>query len=102
MKITTMRQVLLRLVIRRLNDRGIGVHRLAELARVPVPDAWRIIEFRSLPGEPEQERLLAVGQRLLAEPKPAPGKPAMRLGDWTRSRYSHRDPGRLDHRGIAL
>jgi hypothetical protein len=85
MAITSMRVVLLRLVIDRLNDRGVAIHRRAELARVPVPDIWRLVEFASPPAEAEQKRLLEVGLRLLAGPKPALAKPQVRLGDWSRS-----------------
>ena len=38
MLITSMRAVLRLLMIARLKDRGVGVHPLAEMARVPVPD----------------------------------------------------------------
>ena len=78
MPITSTRAVLQRLMIGRLKDRGVGVHRLAELARVPVPDVWRIVEFASLPAEPEQKRLLEVGWRLLDEVKLARARPGMR------------------------
>lgn len=97
MPITSTRAVLQRLMIGRLKDRGVGVHRLAELARVPVPDVWRIVEFASLAAGPEQKRPLEVGWRLLDEVKLARARPGT-LGDWSRSRYRQRDPGRPDHR----